>query len=563
MVDEEQIQLDRKKLIEQLEKPLIDENSENYTSYEINWVDNANTWEEVKNLANKFMNHENRLAFVGHSKDIIKGKPQLIHQTIQRMPVVRKIMKKITKKDKTEDFGIFIKYLGDRYDKRYDGNEVDNISFDFWVYRVIDNGKEYYLLSQNKLTEEYSEMRGMKIDVDDMSGLSDTLKVNKIATMFIVKEFKSAVNILPKDKLIDFSKELKEKNGWDKQGFMDFIFTHESGNIYDYTSEFNLLRVAQFLSGKHEGYPLHLIKIGPVGTGKTTEAEAIDFKFKEELGILEAGTSRMKVLVPSFKEKPANLGYICNCNRVAIIDELMKMVASSIQNSHIDANNYFGELNMLLEHKKRLVGSGNDNSTIVKTTAKVCITTNPLPNKQTIYNHLSILDNTTLSRMLIWVQDTEEIEKIYKKEDIRVNSRLYEPKSREHRANPVDSSPRSEFFGNGIESCDCILGNQYFDFLTIFDSCQSFLSSVDITKIKEIFNKSVELAKEPMKQVWKARGLHHTILILDGIVKFRCLFHDYDKEFKAVDEDYKNLELILNKMIKGWDTNLENQGFGY
>jgi len=507
------------------------------------------------------MTHETRLVFIGHSKDSIKGKPQLIHQTIQRMPVVRKIIKKV-KKGKVEDFGTFIKYLGDRYDKRYDGNEIDNISFDFWVYRVIDNGKEYYLLSQDKLTEEYSEMKGMKIDVDDMSGLSDTLKINKIATMFIVKEFKSAVNILPKDKLIEFSKELKEKNGWDKEGFMDFIFTHESGNIYNYTNEFNLLRISQFLSSKYEGYPLHLMKIGPVGTGKTTEAEAIDFKFKEELGILEAGTSRMKVLVPSFKEKPANLGYICNCNRVAIIDELMKMVASSIQNSHIDVNNYFGELNMLLEHKKRLVGSGNDNSTIVKTTAKVCITTNPLPNKPTIYNHLSILDNTTLSRMLIWVQDNEEIEKIYKKDGIRVNNRLCEPYSREHSPNPVDSSPMSEFFSNSIGYCDCILGNQYFDFLTIFDSCQTFLSLVDITKLKEIFNKSVQRAKEPMKQVWKARGLHHTILILDGIVKFRCLFQDYDSQFNAIDEDYQNLELILNKMIDGWDTNLENRGFG-
>lgn len=554
----EDIELARKKLLEKLERPLIDPNSEDYTSHDINWIDNASSWEEAKKLANNFMKHEQRLVFLSHSKDIIRGKPQLIHQTIQKMPVVRKVHKKIIRKEgdkRIEDIGEFIKFLGDRYDRRYDGNEVDNICFDFWVYRLIDNGKEYYLLTRNKLTEEYSEILGMKLDVDDFSGLSDTLKLNKIATMFIVKEFKSAVNILPKEELIEFSKECKEKNGWDNKGFEDFIFTHESGNIYDYTPEFNLLRIAQFLSGKYEGYPLHLMKIGPVGTGKTTEAEAIDFKFKEELGILEAGTSRMKVLVPSFKEKPANLGYICNCNRIAIIDELMKMVSSSIQTAHVDVNNYFGELNMLLEHKKRLVGSGNDNATIVKTTAKVCITTNPLPNKDTIYNHLGVLDNTTLSRMLIWVQDNSEIEKIYKKEEIRVNSRLYEPKSREH------SLETGKFLKNLQESCDCILGNQYFDFLTVFDSCQNFLSECDLQKVKEIFTKSINLAKEPMKQVWKARGLHHTVLILDGITKFRCLFRDYDKEFKATEEDYNNLDKILTKMILGWDTNLQNRGW--
>lgn len=551
----DELELARLKLKETLEKPLIDENSEDYTSHAINWIDNASNWDEVKNFANSFMVREERLVFLSHARDIIKGKPQLIHQTIQRMPVVRKILKKVTKKG-VEDTGMFIKFLGDRYDRRYDGNEVDNISFDFWVYRLIDSGKEYYLISQERLSEEYSELCGMKIDVDDISGLSDTLKVNKIATMFIVKEFKPAVKIIAKELLPSF---VKDK--WNEESFKDYVFSHPDGNIYEYTKEFNLLRIAQLLSGKYEGYPLHLMKMGPVGTGKTTEAEAIDFKFREELGILEAGTSRMKVLVPSFKEKPANLGYICNCNRVAIVDELMKMVASATQNAHVDINNYFGELNMLLEHKKRLVGSGNDNSTIVKTTAKVCITTNPLPKRNFIASHLSVLDNSTLSRMLIWVQDKEETEKIYKKDGIRAINRLCEPNSREYSPNPVTNFSGEENFKNALESCDCVLGN-YFDFLTIYDSCQQFLVNYELDKVKEVFTKSNNLTKDGMKQIWKARGLHHSVLILDGLVKFRCLFRDYTSDYTAVAEDYEKLELIITKMIKGWDTNLENQGFG-
>jgi hypothetical protein len=566
MVSEQELEIKRKQFAELLNNPtpLDFEEPKEYTSIDINWDDSEKNWEECKSK-NRIINDKfedetggnTRLVFIAHSKDRAKGKPQLIHQTIQKIPIIKKVEKYIKAKNPENDKTIkCYKFIDDSFDKRYDGFIIDTLALDFWVYRLIDNGREYYLLSKERLIEEFSEFTGMNVDVADLSGISDTLKLNKIANLFFVKEFKSAVNVLPSNELIKFTQELKEKNGWDEQGFKDFIFTHESGNIYDYTPEFNNLRIAQFLSGKYEGYPLHLIKVGPVGTGKTTEAEAIDFKFKEELGILEAGTSRMKVLVPSFKEKPANLGYICNCNRVAIIDELMKMVASSIQNSHIDANNYFGELNMLLEHKKRLVGSGNDNSTIVKTTAKVCITTNPLPNKPTIYNHLSVLDNTTLSRMLIWVQNEEEIEKIYKKEEIRVNNRLCEPNSREHSLERCQDKKRS------IDSWNCILGSQYFDFLTIFDSCQTFISDIDTTKIKESFKKSVDLAKEPMKQVWKARGLHHTTLILDGLVKFRCLFRDYDSEFKALPEDYEQLDLILTKMIKGWDTTLDNRGFG-
>jgi len=563
----EDIDNKRKKLIEELEHPtpLDYDEVKVYTSTEINWDDTESDWEKCK-FYNKIMNDKfetqtggaARLVFLAHSRNKARGKPQLIHQTIQKIPVIKKVEKHIKAKNPENDKTIVCyKFIDDSFDKRYDGFVIDTLALDFWVYRLIDNGREYYLLSKDKLNEEFSEVTGMCIDVADLSGISDTLKLNKIANIFFVKEFKSAVNVLNKDKLIEFTKELKEKNGWDIEGFKDFVFTHSSGNIYEYSDTFNKLRIAQFLSGKYEGYPLHMMKIGPVGTGKTTEAEGIDFKFKEELGILEAGTSRMKVLIPSFKEKPANLGYICNCNRVAIVDELMKMVASSIQNSHVDANNYFGELNMLLEHKKRLVGSGNDNSTIVKTTAKVCITTNPLPNKPTIYNHLSTLDNTTLSRMLIWVQDEEEIEKIYKKDAIRVNSRLYEPNSREHSLVRVKDKESS------IGSWDCILGDQYFDFLTVFDSCQSFLSQIELPKVKDVFNKSVVLAKEPMRQVWKARGLHHAILILDGLVKYRCLFRDYDNEFKAIEEDYLQLETILTKMIKGWDTTLDNKGYGY
>ena len=571
---DEEIELKRARFLENFEKPLQDINSPDYTSKEINWVDDIKSWEEAKNRAIDFMAKENRMVFLAHEIDVCKGKPQIIHQTIQKIPLVRKV-EVIKKSEKREEEKIVTqwKFIDDRFDKRYDGKEVTALSFDFWVYRLIEQGKEYYLLSREKLSEEYTEIRGMKIEMDDISGISESLKLSKIATIFIVKETKPAIKVIPKEQLVDFTKEMAEKHGWTAQGFQDYIFTHEDGNIYDFCQDFNELRIAQFLSGKYEGYPLHLMKIGPVGTGKTTEAEAIDFKFREELGILEAGTSRMKVLVPSFKEKPANLGYICNCNRVAIIDELMKMVTNAIQNQHVDVNTYFGELNMLLEHKKRLVGSGNDNSTIVKATAKVCITTNPIRGKPTLAHHLSVLDNTTLSRMVIWVQDKEEVERIYKKEFVRQAKINDLDNSREHYANPYLSKSRRNNPGwntlppehlpnppqeNSIGAWHSVHGN-YFDFLTIYDSCQTFLVNFDLQRVKEIFNKTIEKTIEPMRPIWKSRGLHHTILILDGITKFRCLFKDYDKTFTAKDDDYIALERILTHMVKTWESPLENE----
>jgi len=56
-----------------------------------------------------------------------------------------------------------------------------------------------------------------------------------------------------------------------------------------------------------------------------------------------------------------------------------------------------------------------------------------------------------------------------------------------------------------------------------------------------------------MKTMWKRRGMHHTKLILDGIVKYRCIFQDFDDSFEAKQIDYDNTERILVGMIKNWD----------
>jgi len=46
--------------------------------------------------------------------------------------------------------------------------------------------------------------------------------------------------------------------------------------------------------------------------------ETTAFKFAEEPLIVEGGDSRIKGLSPSFKEKPANIGYLANCNKKEI-----------------------------------------------------------------------------------------------------------------------------------------------------------------------------------------------------------------------------------------------------
>ena len=56
---------------------------------------------------------------------------------------------------------------------------------------------------------------------------------------------------------------------------------------------------------------------------------------------------------------------------------------------------------------------------------------------------------------------------------------------------------------------------------------------------------------EEFKGVWKTRSLHHSILLLDGIVKFRCIFEG-DKSFKARAEDYEMLENVIDYLMDSW-----------
>ena len=90
-------------------------------------------------------------------------------------------------------------------------------------------------------------------------------------------------------------------------------------------------------------------------------------------------------------------------------------------------------------------------------------------------------------------------------------------------------------------------------YVTIYDSCQHFSIKSDEDTVKKLFMTLVAISKNPMKTMWKRRGMHHTKLVLDGVVKYRCIFKDFDDSFEAKQEDYDNTERILVGMVKNWD----------
>lgn len=503
-----------------------------------------NTWKKVKERANQVMRADGRLLFLSHDHETIKGKVMPITQTLQRIVMVRKVE---IKDKESGDVKYIFKFLDDRADARF-GNQVDALAIDFWIYRLIQNGKEFILFSQEPLECNEYEFRGMIIQMDNLSEVSKTLRFKSLSPVFLVHTAKSSVQTLGKNDLINFIKN----SGITADVFREMVFMHPDGNVYEHIEPYNMLRTCQLLSGKYEGYPLHTLTIGPTGTGKTMEQEALDFKFCEEKGIFEAGNSTVKGLIPSFKEKPANPGYLLQCNRIALVDELFKMIDAASFSSEQLLRQHLGQLNMILEHKKRTIGSGNDNAITAKATAKAVLSTNPLSNKKTLAEHLSLIDSTTLSRMLIWVQDAEHLAKIAKKEvkSVQNTQRVY----------TVENRRVGETIKNDIvyPSCDLysFIDAARSDFLTIFDSCQSFLSDFDLEKARYIYRFTENLLSEPLRTLWRARGLHHTVLLLDGLIKYRCLFEDWTPDFKGTDLDYDRTHALAMRIVQTWSTPL-------
>jgi len=572
-------------LAQELKEELKRQKRESYIQNDINWLEGDfwDNWDKIKGHMKKLMNHheefdegeeETKLFFTAHSNDLIKGKPQLVEQVKRRIPLVRLLIKKGVEgkgEDKVEKNIKKVFLFDERSDKRYDGYQKEVLALDFWLYRIIENGNEYYVYSQKELPNDLCELRGMIVPVDDFAELSRSLKLKSISNIFILKEFSPAIKTLDKEQLIQLTTILKNKFSFGVDQFYDNLAHHPLGTFNRFSKEFECARGSITLSGKKDGSPIHLIVWGPAGSKKSMGVlETWQEKIQEEAGIREGGDSNLKSLIPSYKFHPADLGYLAKCLRMGFIDEIGKLIEFEMNKHQGNVkNNILGEINMFLDNKERTIGSGVQNDIKVQSTGKYIFVSNPVSNRKTIYDHVGLIDCTTLSRMINWVQDTDERELIITKGVSKI------PPSHSQDSINKDNSPHTftsiytydwniGINNNKISTLEIVLGGDksnkgnFNPFLSIFDSCQVFLSEIDENEIQRLVDISTNLAKEPMKSsVWRPRAEHHIHLIVDGLCKIRCLFQDHDSSFTAKQEDYDLAERILVRMVKGWDTNLQ------
>lgn len=445
----------------------------------------------------------------------IQGKPQAIVPVKIRLNLAHKIVKD----DKT-----IYKFLHQPLDGReLRANCEKSLTHEFYLYRLASEEREFVLLSPKKLEIVEQKFKGMALHSASATEVTRRFSLRGFVNLYFVSESIPNVRLLSDKELLDATSKIT------KQQLLDYLFYHDADKrIYRQPEDYqNLLGVVLF-SGKYEGYPLHLITMGGAGLGKTKKQESISFKFAEPQGIFEASSSRLKGLIPSFKEKPASLGYLLSCNRIALVDELLKMLESTLNEGHFSAtqvSNFLQQLNPILEHKIRTISSGNDNSFVMSPTAKLIADCNPLSGKYTIPEHLKVIDYTTLSRTLFWVVDG--IHSNFVKEE------------------------KGKTQGNAQFSGDSENTLTYNDFLSIYDTLNSRLSKIDLDLVSKVYRgATATLHDSRLNSLWNARGLHHCFLIIDGVTKLRCLFENRSTDFVAQDKDYDSAQKLIIRLLQ-------------
>lgn len=478
------------------------------------------------------------LAFFSDESTEINGKPLPFSETLEKITLAKKI--KIKKQNGKIEYKIIL--FGDSYNNRQKGEIVEEVKEEFRIYYMTYDNRKYIVFSKDKIDGELVKLRGMVIEVSDSSEISRTLKIPSHTNFFISSKCEPYIKKLDKKNLVELTQFMKKEYDWTYTNFPKFLFSLE-GKEYTHPKEFEKLIVAQTLSGRINGMPLNLFIIGPAGSGKTTTLESLNEKFIEIYGIYDASSSTLKGLIISFKDKIPKPGYMLSVIRMGLVDELLKMLqGANIQTKYAQLNEeYLGQLNTFLEGKSRTYGSGNANLTFGKVTGKFIFSCNPLKGANSLEAHFNKLDLSMLSRCLVYVQNKEHQKIVYEKKDFTLDEAI----------------GKKYILKNSIIEYN---GKEINPFLTIFDSVNDFLSKFDLGKVKEIFNESLEYCYGRVNDLWKARGLILSSLVLDGLVKYRCLFKDFTDDFEAKEEDYKELKELIFHLVESWKTDLSYGG---
>ena len=492
---------------EEIKDFMIEKNQEG-----IKYINSYKNYEETKILTQTNFKDNGKLIFFVSKRDVMEGK-----LTNEVYPYKQKF-KLISETTKYNNYGeeVTINFFDEKLDKR--SSKISNIlSANFWIYQFESHHKQYLLLSEERLELEKVTIEGMKINLDDWIPIGQSKKLNtELPIIFINKIHKHKPSFKTQKEMI---KEIKHRK-LNHKNYFNWLFS-QNNTTFNHPDYFQYL-ISSFLLHSVQTYPINLIIIAKQGTGKSTLEEVIFERFDEDIEIVEGSASTLKALIPSFKGNLPNAGAILKSNRLCLVDELFRILMRVDKD---DREIQLSSLNPILEHRKnRTVSSGNGTLRF-NPTARVLAVTNPVWGTNSMESLCEHIDNSFLSRWLIWYQDDKHVKYIQNEQ--------------------------------GMEDKTYDLNKEFW--LGVVDFCNSFICEFDEYEVKKIYEYGLNLLGEDIptnnmskaRDVYTARYRHHIKCLLDGIVKTRCICEG-DDSFIAKEEDYLTLKKIWYRMMVEW-----------
>jgi len=228
----------------------------------VNWLEDeylGNSWKRLKAKNLHQVKQSDFLFQLFSPTGEVIGKPQIRDNDVKTNIT---LLVKAVKKDKEGEPIISYKFIDDPYNRRDDGYEDSVIEESFWIYDVIQDGIKYIVLCGDKLeNHEVHKFYGTSVKINHSKEFDKNLMCRGSANLFFCNKAESAIKPLPEKEIIPYVNGFIKDNNLDVEKFkemmFEYIFFHPNGLIYNQPKDYMLLRHAQLLSGKEEGYPLH------------------------------------------------------------------------------------------------------------------------------------------------------------------------------------------------------------------------------------------------------------------------------------------------------------------
>lgn len=469
-------------------------------------LDKDFTFQHTKEIILKLYEDFKLKPFLISKSNKIKGRVVYqMYDSMKRISLVQEFVEKGIKEDKS-----YLKFIGDTPSKRAPDSETSRL---FYFHHFTDENEDYILVHDERIKPQQCIVEGMVIPLSDDVKIGESLSIGGTKKLLIVHTLEKTEKELTEKEVKEYTKD------WTAESLIKKVFGE-----FRHPTMYEWLHISWLLSSKFAGYPLHLLVFGPNASGKTTGIikPTTHVVPDPKPGVfIDGANTTLKGIAPSYAGSKLSPGLFIIANRICYVDEFLKAVKRSPRGTHGEQSG-LESFTSMLEHQPSIVGSGNTQPTNLVATAKALFTTNPERGLEDLLKCNQELTTPAMARFLTYVQTKEHVDFVTDNM-ARVSSMKI-----------TDAMPKYDP-----------------TFINIYDFCNAYETKFDFVRIKKIKDKIQEIVPEGLSEMYRGRYLHHLILLLDGVSKFRWLCNEKET-LEVTDEDYNKAEALMYFVIQSW-----------